>query len=178
MSRNLHEKSKGSQRAPVDLRGPNPHSQCPDSPLPNDDMSWISRQLLRLPTSTVFPSPSKKNFTYLFSVMLGFCWRAGLSPVGASRSCSPAAVRGLLAAVASLAVDHGLQGARASVAAHVGLAVSSFQALEHGLNSCGTRALLLQGMWDPPRLGIQCLLTGGGFFTTEPSGKPPSFCNN
>ena len=72
----------------------------------------------------------------------------------ASGSYSPAAVCGLLVALASLVVEHGLQGARASTAAHVGLAVSSFQAPEHRLNSCGAWALLLQGMWDPPGLGI------------------------
>ena len=50
----------------------------------------------------------------------------------------------------------------------------SSQALEHWLNSCGTGAQLLGGMWDPPRLGIESMSPAlvGGFFTTEPPGKP------
>ena len=47
---------------------------------------------------------------------------------------------------------------------------------EHRLNSCGTRAELLCGMWDIPGSGIEPVshaLTGA-FFTTEPPGKPPS----
>ena len=87
--------------------------------------------------------------------MLGLCCYAGSSPVVASGSCSLAAMCALLVALAFLAVEHGLQGTRASIAAPVGLAVGSFQAPEHRLNSCGTQAFLLHGMWDPPGLGIQ-----------------------
>ena len=48
--------------------------------------------------------------------------------------------------------------------------------VEHRLNSCGTWAWLLCGMWDIPGPGIEPVshaLTGA-FFTTEPPGKPPS----
>ena len=47
-------------------------------------------------------------------------------------------------------------------------------ALEHRLNSCGTGASLLLGMWDLPGSGIEPVSPAltGGFFTTEPRGKP------
>ena len=49
-------------------------------------------------------------------------------------------------------------------------------ALEHSFNSCGEWALLLCGTWDLPRLGIKPVspALAGGFFTTEPPGKPVS----
>ena len=48
------------------------------------------------------------------------------------------------------------------------------QALEHKLSSCGTQAYLLCGIWDLPRPGIEPMspALAGGFFTTEPPGKP------
>ena len=48
------------------------------------------------------------------------------------------------------------------------------QALELRLNSCGERAQLLRGMWDPPGPGIKLVSPTlvGRFFTTEPPGKP------
>ena len=44
----------------------------------------------------------------------------------------------------------------------------------HGLSNCDTRALLLHGMWNLPRSGIKPVspALAGGFFTTEPPGKP------
>ena len=49
-------------------------------------------------------------------------------------------------------------------------------ALEHGLNTCGAGAYLLRGMWALPGAGIKpmFLSLAGGFFTTEPLGKPQS----
>ena len=44
------------------------------------------------------------------------------------------------------------------------------------LSGCGTRALLLFGMWDLPGPGrgpVSPALAGGLFFTTKPPGKPP-----
>ena len=93
-----------------------------------------------------------------------------------SRGCSPVAVCWLIA-VASLLVEHGHSGTRASVFVAHGLGSYGFQALEHRLNSCGTWAYLLHGMWDLPGSGIEpmsCALAGG-FFTTEPPGKPSFF---
>ena len=45
---------------------------------------------------------------------------------------------------------------------------------EHRLGSCGTQALLFHGIWDPPWSGIEPVSPAfaGGFFTTEPPGKP------
>ena len=47
-------------------------------------------------------------------------------------------------------------------------------ALEHRLSSCGVWAWLLCGIWDPPGPGIEPMspALAGGFFTTEPPGKP------
>ena len=51
------------------------------------------------------------------------------------------------------------------------------QALEHKLNSCGARALLLHGMWDLLGPGIELVspALAGGFFTTESLVKPIIF---
>ena len=44
----------------------------------------------------------------------------------------------------------------------------------HGLSSCGSWALLLHGMWDLPRPGLEPMspALAGGFLTTAPPGKP------
>ena len=68
------------------------------------------------------------------------------------------AVRGPLTIVASLVAEHRLQ--------------------THRLSSCGSRAQLLRGMWDPPRPGLEPVspALAGIFSTTVPPGKPsPSF---
>ena len=81
---------------------------------------------------------------------LGCC--AGFSLVAASYS--PVGMLGLLIAVASLV-------------------------REHRFNSwvLRCRAQLLHGMWDLPGSEIEPMspALAGGFFTTEPSGKPPIF---
>ena len=60
--------------------------------------------------------------------------------------------------------------------------VSSYgsQAREHRLSSWGAQAQLLRGTWDPPSPEIEPVspALSGGFFTTEPPGKPPSFLFN
>ena len=65
------------------------------------------------------------------------------------------AVRGPLTVAASLVAEHRLQMRR--------------------LSSCGSRAQLLRGMWDPPRPGLDPAspALSGGFSTTAPPGKPP-----
>ena len=42
------------------------------------------------------------------------------------------------------------------------------------LSSCGSRAQLLRGMWDPPRPGLEpvCPALAGRLSTTAPPGKP------
>ena len=83
----------------------------------------------------------------------------------------------LLIVVASVVVEHRLSGAQASVAATHGLSGCGSWGLEDRLNSCGTRALLLCSMWDLPRSGMELMspALAGGFFMTEPPGKPTAF---
>ena len=65
-------------------------------------------------------------------------------------------------------------GAWASVVMACGFSSCGSQALEAKVNSCGAWAKLLWGMWDLPRPGIEPVspALAGGFFTTEPPGKP------
>ena len=44
-----------------------------------------------------------------------------------------------------------------------------------GFSSCGTQALLLRGMWDLPRPGLEPVSAAlaGRFLTTVPPGKSP-----
>ena len=64
------------------------------------------------------------------------------------------AVRGPLTIAASLVAEHRLQMRR--------------------LSSCGPRAQLLRGMWDPPRPGLEPVFPAlaGRLSTTAPPGKP------
>ena len=64
------------------------------------------------------------------------------------------AVRGPLTITASLVVKHRLQ--------------------THRLSSCGSRAQLLRGMWDPPRPGLEPMspALAGRLSTTVPPAKP------
>ena len=97
------------------------------------------------------------------------CWvflaALRLSLVGAGRGCSPVAVPGLLAETSP-------RGARAL--GHAGFSSCGSWALEPGLRSCGAPAQLLRGMWGLPKPGLKpvCPALTGGFFTTEPPGKP------
>ena len=87
-------------------------------------------------------------------VVLGlrFCVRA-FSSCG-KRGPLFIAVRGPLTITASLVAEHRLQTRR--------------------LSSCGSRAQLLRGMWDPPRPGLELVspALAGRFSTTAPPGKP------
>ena len=98
----------------------------------------------------------KYLFIYLFMAVLGlrFCARA-FSSCG-KRGPLFITVRGPLTIAASLVAEHRLQTRR--------------------LSSCGSRAQLLHGMWDPPRPGLEPVspaLLAGRFSTTAPPGKPP-----
>ena len=95
------------------------------------------------------------NFIYLFIfAVLGlrFCARA-FSSCG-KRGPLFIAVRGPLTVAASLVAEHRLHTRR--------------------LSSCGSRAQLLRGMWDPPRPGLKPMspALAGGFSTAAPPGKP------
>ena len=83
---------------------------------------------------------------------LRFCARA-FSSCG-ERGPLFIAVRRPLTIVASLVVEHRLQ--------------------TRSLSSCGSRAQLLRGMWDPPRPELEPVspALAGGFSTTAPPEKP------
>ena len=93
-------------------------------------------------------------FIYLCLAVLGprFCARA--SPSCGKRGPLFIAVHGPLTIAASLVAEHRLQTPR--------------------LSSCGARAQLLCGMWDPPRPGLEPVspALAGRFPTTVPPGKP------
>ena len=64
------------------------------------------------------------------------------------------------------------------VVAAQGLSSCGSEALERKPNSCGTRAQLVHSMWDPPGSRTEPVSPSlaGGFFITEPPGKPePKF---
>ena len=86
---------------------------------------------------------------------LRFCARAFYSC--GKRGPLFTAVRGPLTIAASLVAEHRLQ--------------------TRMLITCGSRAQLLRGMWDPPRPGLEpvSLALAGRFSTTAPPGKHP-FC--
>ena len=75
---------------------------------------------------------------------------------------------------ASLVVEHGLWCVFASAVVPYGLCGCNSWSLEHRLNSWGAWAWLFRGMWDHSRPGIEPMSPAlvGGFFTTEPPGKP------
>ena len=116
-------------------------------------------------------------FIYLVLAVLGLPCCTGFSLVSESRGYSRVAVIGLHIAVASLVVERRLSGVWASVAVAHGLSSCSPRALELRLNSCGSQAWLLCGMWDLPGPGIAPMLPSlaGRFFITEPPGKPQLF---
>ena len=60
-----------------------------------------------------------------------------------------------------------------------GLSSHSSWALEHRLSRCGAWAQLLGSVWDTPGPGIEAVspVLEGGFFTTEPPGKPERCLN-
>ena len=64
-------------------------------------------------------------------------------------------------------------GLWASVVAAHGLSSCGSGALERRFSSCGAWALLLYGMWDLPRPGLEPVspALAGGFLTAAPPGK-------
>ena len=87
-------------------------------------------------------------------------------PAGSPRLCplSSGCRGGLLAAVAPSLAERGLGGSRASVACGVGS--------EHRPGGCGASSL--RGVWGLPGPGMEPVspALAGGFFTTEPLGRP------
>ena len=87
-------------------------------------------------------------------VVLDLCFCARAFSSCSKRGPLFVAVRGPLTVAASLVAEHRLQ--------------------TRSLGSCGSRAQLLRGMWDPPRPGLEPVspALAGRFSTTEPPGKP------
>ena len=102
--------------------------------------------------------------------MLGLCCCVGFALVGESGSYSLVAALRLLLGVASLIAEHRAQGPGASVVVAPTLSSTGSVVVAH--------RLLLHGMWDPPGSGLEPMSPAltGGFFTTEPPGRPPSYC--
>ena len=100
-------------------------------------------------------------FIYLFLAALGLrCCAQTFSSCG-ERGLLFVAVRRLLIKVSSLVVEHRFQA-------------RGLQQLWHAVfSSCGMRALLLHGMWDLPRPGLEPVspALAGGFLTTLPPGQ-------
>ena len=86
--------------------------------------------------------------------MLGLCFCARAFSSCGKRGPLFIAVRGPLTVAAYLVAEHGLQMRR--------------------LSSCGSRAQLLGGMRNPPRLGLEPVspALAGRLSTTAPPGKP------
>ena len=95
-----------------------------------------------------------------------YCWEGSL--VLGSGSDSLVVVRRLLTGGFSCL------GVWAPVTPARGLGSCSSWAPGHRLNSCGSQALLHRGMWGLPRSGMEPVspALAGGFFTTDPPGKP------
>ena len=123
---------------------------------------------------------------------LGLHYCVGFSLVAANGGYSLAAGQGLLTAVASCCTARApgartvvtvarwlnSSGARASCLDSSGARAScldSFGARASCLDSFGARASFLRVTWDLPRSGTEPVspVLAGGFFTTEPPGKPP-----
>ena len=99
-------------------------------------------------------------FKFFFYFYFWLCWVfvsvRGLPLVVASGVHSSSRCAGLSVA-APLVAEHRLQTRR--------------------LSSCGSRAQLLRGMWDPPRAGLEPVspALAGRLPTTVPPGKPLEF---
>ena len=94
------------------------------------------------------------KFIYLFLAVLGPCFCARAFSSCGKRGPPLIAVRRPLTVAASPAAEHRLQTRR--------------------LSSCGSRAQLLRGMWDPPRPGLEPVspALAGRLPTTAHQGSP------
>ena len=115
----------------------------------------------------------------LFNIFICGCTGSSLLG-GLSSSCGEGGsclvvVLGVLIVVASVISECRLLGMRASTVLAGGLSGSGSQVLEHRLSSRSTLDLLFLSMWDPLGPGIKPIspALAGGFFTTDPPGKPP-----
>ena len=79
-------------------------------------------------------------------------------------------------AVVSLAVEHEVQDAQASVVAACGLNACSSRTSRAQAQQLWHMGLVVLSMWDIPGSGIKPVspALAGGFLTTDPSGRPTS----
>ena len=106
------------------------------------------------------PECSIRSFFFFFFKVFVYCWLCWVF-VAAGLLCS-CGERGLPSSCG------------AQVSRRGGLSLRA-QALGHArFSSCGSPARLLRGMWDLPTPGIEPVspALAGGFFTSEPPGKP------
>ena len=94
-------------------------------------------------------------FIYLFLAVLGLCCCMGFSLVVARGDYFLAVLCRLLIGVASLVAERGLQGVCALELVLCGFSSCCSWTLKHRLSSCSAQVLLLCGMWDIPRPGIE-----------------------
>ena len=111
----------------------------------------------------------KNAFIYLFMGVLGLHRCSGFSLVAARRGDSLFVVCGFLIAVVSLAMSTGSRAPGLYQMWHVDSAAAA-----PGFESTSTWVWLLQNMWDlsVSRMESVSPALAGGFFTTEPPGKP------
>ena len=111
------------------------------------------------------------NFVCLFLAVLGFRCCAGFSVVVARGAP-------LLSSCGAGASHCGVFSCCGARAPGAWARSCGSWALEHRLNSCGPQAYLLRGMRDLPGSGLEPAspALAGGFSTTEPRGKPKSYC--
>ena len=98
----------------------------------------------------------------------------GFSPAVLSGGCSSLRCAAFSLQWLLLLWTSGSEGFRASALPAPEFSCCSSQALEHRLNSCGTWAESLRGMWGCPGQRIKSMFPAlaGGFFTSQPPGKP------
>ena len=115
------------------------------------------------------------NFIFIYLFSFGCAVSSLLYRL--SSSCGE---RGLLSSFGALA-SHcgGFSCCRAQTLGLPGFSSFGSQALEHRLSSCGARAQLLRGMWNPPGPGIEPMSPALAveLFITEPPGKPLNVVN-
>ena len=119
------------------------------------------RQALLKPTWIFFT----KSYSTFFLAALVLHW---FSLIAASRGFFLVVVHGLIVAVASLVVEHGLQAHWLQQLQQMGSVVAA-----NGLSSCGAWAQLLNGMWDlpGPEIKPESPALAGGFPCPVSPGK-------
>ena len=140
----------------------------------------IGRQILNHFATREAPGDTFFFYINLFIYSIFGCPGSSLLHAGSLSSCREwgplaATARGPLTAAPPPAAEHGLQARGPQQPRHMGFSSCGSQSPEHRLSSCGARAQLLCGTWDPPGPGLEPVspALAGGLPTTAPPGKPP-----